>query len=88
MRIVTDLKYIEQYAAEHEEENCEFRAFLKYRDFEKLDTIVHSLYDEVAGKIDCKKCANCCKIVRPILDDEDISRFAFGVKMKIEDFKY
>ena len=34
MRIVTDLKYIEQYAAEHEEENCEFRAFLKYRDFE------------------------------------------------------
>ena len=87
MNIITDIKYIEQYAKEHDKENWKFRDFLKYRDFENLDDIVHNLYNEVSEKIDCTKCGNCCKTVRPVLDSEDISRFAFGLKIKINEFK-
>ena len=46
-----------------------------------------NLNKEISAQIDCTKCANCCKIVHPILDDKDISNFAFGLKMKIQEFE-
>jgi len=89
MSVETDLKIIERISKEKEIENWEFRAFLKQLDIEEedLDSTVHQIYNDVLLKIDCTKCANCCKQVRPILDEKDISRFAFGFKMKIQEFK-
>ena len=89
MRIETDLKIIERLAEERNEVNFEFRAFLKSRDIEshELDSIVYDITKEVTAQIDCTKCGNCCKIVRPVLDNKDISKFAFGLKLKIKEFE-
>jgi Fe-S-cluster containining protein len=87
--IETDLKYIEEIAAEGEDENWEFRTFLKQLDMatEEIDAIVHQITDEVTSQIDCTKCANCCKQIRPVLDKDDISEFALGFKMSVSQVK-
>ncbi len=61
MDIVTDLDYIKEVAVEKDDENWEFRAFLKQYDMPRreIDAIVHRLVDKVTAQIDCTKCANC-----------------------------
>lgn len=89
MEINTDLEYIKKMASIKEEENWEFRSFLKQLDLspEELDAIVHKINDEVTSQIDCTKCANCCKKIRPILDEEDAATFARGLKIPVAEFK-
>ena len=89
MKIVTDLEYIKEKALEREEENWEFRAFLKELDMtpKEIDAIVHEIVDEVTSQIDCTKCANCCNQIRPVLDKEDVSKFALGLKMETSEFQ-
>lgn len=73
-----DLKQISNIAKRKEKENWEYRSFLKSYDIEleKLDAIVHEIYREVESKIDCTKCANCCRTVGPILIQKDIDKLA------------
>ena len=60
MEIELDLNIIKRNSKIREEENFEFRSFLKGQDPDKIDKIVHQLYEEVLEHIDCTKCANCC----------------------------
>ena len=83
MRIETDINRIKEIAKIKNQENWEFRSFLKQLDMEieEIDSIVHEINDDVTAQIDCTKCANCCKLITPELDDEDISKFSVGLKM-------
>ena len=85
----TDLKKIKQLGEKRDKENWEFRSFLKFVDLEMevLDSMVHSIYQEVSSQIDCKKCANCCKEMKPVLDIEDIKRFSTGIDIPFKEFK-
>ena len=89
MVIEMDVKQIERLAAEREDENWEFRAFLKQLDMtpEAIDVFVHRITAEVTAQIDCTKCANCCRQIRPVLDKDDISEFALGLKMSASQFR-
>lgn len=86
--IVTDLVQIEKLAERREDENWEYRAFLKGEPLssKKIDALVHRLHAEVSAQIDCTACANCCKTILPILDQEDIDNFARGLGMPSEEF--
>ena len=55
-----------------EEENYEFRSFLKGLDSDKVDKIVHKLNDEIVSQIDCQDCGNCCKSLRPCVTNSEI----------------
>lgn len=68
-------------ARRKEPENWAFREFLKGPaiDPARVDLIVHELYRQESAAFDCKSCANCCKGISPLLDDEDISRLAQGL---------
>jgi Fe-S-cluster containining protein len=70
----TNLEKIRIHAQEKEEENWEFRAFLRssVMPSEELDAIVQRLLGRVSPVIDCKSCANCCKEASPYLDRDDI----------------
>ncbi|GAI19918.1 unnamed protein product, partial [marine sediment metagenome] len=50
----TDLSKIRKLSKEKEDENWEFRSFLKGCDIaeEKIDSIVHKLYQKVSSEID------------------------------------
>lgn len=52
---------IQQLAAEKENENEQFRFFLKEQDGEAIDKRVHRLNEVVTEKTDCTTCGNCCK---------------------------
>jgi len=85
----TNLNKIRKLSKEKEDENWEFRSFLKGCDIseEKIDSIVHKLYQKVSSEIDCRTCANCCKEVQPVLDQEDIERFSKGSGISVAQFK-
>lgn len=89
MTITIDLEYIKEKAIEREKENWTFRTCLKQHDLasHEIDAIVHEIADELSSKIDCTKCANCCKQIRPVLGKDDISKFALGLKMPEREFQ-
>ena len=45
----------------NEDENYDFRAWLKSVNGIELDNRVHRINKEVAADIDCTQCGNCCK---------------------------
>jgi len=89
MKITMDLAYIEKMEVKKENENVEFRSYLKCHSLpsEEIDTIVHRILAEVTAQIDCTKCGNCCEKIRPTLDEEDIIIFAKGLGMPVQQFK-
>ena len=74
--IITDLKLIDKLAKEREDENWRFRSYLKGCTTDEVDEVFHRLHDEIAPQIDCQKCGNCCRVMRPILKEPDIKRLA------------
>jgi len=88
MRLETDISTIERLAREREDANWRFRCFLKKCDLdeEELDAIVHDLYRAVSEQIDCLECANCCRVVQPLLKQRDITRLAGALGMPYGDF--
>ena len=89
MKVVTDLKMIKDAARKKEDENWEFRSFLKGYDIEveELDAIVHRLFEAVYKEIDCTACGNCCREISPVLEYEDIVRLSRGLGIHPENFK-
>ena len=89
MRLETDIQRIEQRAKHQEERNWAFRCFLKGCDLstKEIDSVVHALNGEVSTQIDCTKCANCCKVVQPLLKSRDIKRLARYLNLPEEAFR-
>lgn len=59
-----------------ETENIRFRSFLKGKDNDRVDKIVHTINKEVVDNIDCTKCGNCCNTLKPSLTGKEISLLA------------
>jgi Fe-S-cluster containining protein len=89
MKLETDPHVVAKLAQEREDENWAFRRFLKGVDLEieELDAIVHRHYGEVARQIDCCACANCCREVTPVLQEQDVDRLAIGLSISGEEVK-
>lgn len=81
MKIETDLNIIKKLSQEKDEENWNFRAFLKRYNasLEEIDKMVCGLYETVSAQIDCTTCANCCRKVHPILNHKDIRRLSAAI---------
>jgi len=82
----TDLIKIENHAKERENENWNFRTFLKGYDIKNLDTIVHKLFKQVSEAIDCTACGNCCKKTQPILKKKDINKLSKSLNITPNQF--
>ncbi len=87
--MITDLKEIARIAESKDDENWKFRTFLKnyHIKIEELDSIVHELYNQITEKIDCTKCANCCKQIKPVLSLNDIDRLSKSIGLPVQQFK-
>lgn len=88
-KLEIDLEKIQKLAKQREEENWKFRSFLKGSDYpsEKIDEIVHDLTQEISSRIDCTKCGNCCKAVKPVLTTKDIEELSEGMGMSTAQFR-
>lgn len=52
-----------------------------------LDALLEKIDKEVWEKIDCLKCANCCKVMSPTYTFKDIQRISKHLGMRPKDFK-
>lgn len=68
------------------DDNKSFLKKLKKKRPNYIDNLIHKKHEDVFEKIDCLKCANCCKTTSPIFRDVDINRIAKKQKMKAVDF--
>jgi len=59
-----------------------YKQYLQRADKNKVLKRLPSLNDEAFEKIDCTKCANCCKTYSPRFKTPDIKRIAKNLKMK------
>ena len=65
----------------------EIQSFLKkVRKHKQLDTIFREAHERTFQKIDCLKCANCCKTTSPIFRNTDIRRISKHLRMKESKF--
>ena len=87
MKLETNLLKIRHAAIKREDENYRFRSFLKWKDPDRVDSIVHRLHDEMTKKIDCRTCNNCCRAFTPTLSDEDIAILAGMENISPEEYK-
>ena len=69
----------EKMSAEHQKR---YKQFLHRADKNKVLKALPILHEEAFEKIDCLKCANCCKNYSPRFKTPDIKRIAKYLKMK------
>ncbi|MDA8335812.1 MAG: YkgJ family cysteine cluster protein [Peptococcaceae bacterium] len=72
---------------EVEEENWTFRSFLKTLKSKKLDNSVHKTHQELFAHADCIACANCCRLIVPALNDDDVARISRLLGRSDEEFR-
>jgi Fe-S-cluster containining protein len=76
---ITDLTYIEQTSKANEQENLDFRAYVRadldLSDY-RLNAVVQQATQEVWAHIDCRTCANCCKTRHPLFSRTEVQRIA------------
>lgn len=87
--IISDPKAVEKSAAEKAEENIQFKSFLLQADRAQKDIegFISYLSERTIEAINCTACGECCRRVRPLLDDFDIERLADGLNIESEEFK-
>lgn len=68
------------------ENQKKYKNFLKRADKNKVLKQLPYLHEEAFEKIDCLKCANCCRNYSPRFKTPDIKRIAKHLKMKEGDF--
>ncbi len=84
--IVTDLSKIEKISQEEDDENWQFRDFLKKLNPEKIDETVQHLLQKITPLIDCTICANCCQQLEVTLTEEDLVKLTEHLKTPIYQF--
>jgi len=84
-----DLVQIREQAERKEDENTRFRRFLKTKcnlEPDEIDRRVFSATRRVWAGIDCTKCANCCREVKPEFSEEEVDRLANRLAMTRQQF--
>jgi Fe-S-cluster containining protein len=72
--VLTDLVQIRQLGEKKQVENEKFRRYLKRHNFPELK--FRRLAEEIESEIDCRGCANCCKVAETDVTKRDIERLS------------
>jgi hypothetical protein len=82
-----DIEKIKKIGKQREDKNFKFHAFLKGKDPDKIEEIVHRLYNEISLKIDCLSCGNCCIEIKPHLTKQEIKQISQSLNITTFQFK-
>jgi Fe-S-cluster containining protein len=85
--IQTDVSVIKQLSQEHEDENWDFRSWLKQNAPDNIDGIVQALSQKYFALIDCKQCANCCRSLHAEFKKSELLNIAKTLGRSIEAFE-
>jgi Fe-S-cluster containining protein len=86
--VITDLVQIRTLGDRKRDENLRFRKHMKSHDHS--DRILRRIAEGVEEQIDCRECANCCRVATAKVNDRDIERLAKALRVKpsrfVEDY--
>ena len=85
--IETDLSRIRQLSQEHDDENWEFRSWLKQGAPDNIDHIVKALSQKYFALIDCTQCANCCRSLQTEFKKSELHTIAKALGQSIKAFE-
>ncbi len=85
--IETDLSRINQLSQKHDEENWDFRSWLKQNAPDNIDGIVQALSEKYFALIDCKQCANCCRSLQAEFKKSELLTIAKTLGQSIKAFE-
>ena len=71
----------------NDEENDDFLLFLQQHDSKAIDTLVHTLNDNVSKTIDCTSCGNCCRSLMINIEPGEPEQLAIHLNMPLRDVK-
>ena len=86
-KIEIDLSRIQQLSQERDNENWEFRSWLKQYAPDDVDDIVKTLSQKYFALIDCTQCANCCRTLHVEFKVNDLHVIARTLGQSIEAFQ-
>ncbi len=72
--VITDLVQIKRLGEKKLAENERFRRFMKTHDVNERR--FRRMGEEIEDQIDCRACANCCKVAETNLSERDIEKLA------------
>jgi uncharacterized protein len=72
--VLTDLVQIRQLGEKKQVENEKFRRYLKRHNFPELK--FRRVAEEIESEINCRACANCCKVAETDVTQRDIERLS------------
>jgi len=78
--VLTDLVQIKTLGEKKREENLRFRKHMKSHDHS--DRILRRIAVEVEEQMDCRQCANCCRVATAKVNERDIERLAKYLRLK------
>ncbi len=81
------LEKIKKIAKIKEDENWNFRSYLKMQDPNKIDRIVNSLNEKYSSLIDCTECGNCCTDLQPQIRKKDFPGLKKELKLSESEIK-
>ncbi|HEV56264.1 MAG TPA: YkgJ family cysteine cluster protein [Phycisphaerales bacterium] len=84
-----DAKNVRLSAEQADDENFEFRRFLKWQDKlsdEQLDELVWETTRHIWADFDCTTCGNCRRELVPTVTAEEIERLAARLDVSVEEF--
>ena len=85
--IETELSRIRQLSQEHDDENWEFRSWLKQSAPDNIDHIVKALSRKYFALIDCTQCANCCRSLQTEFKKSELHTIAKTLGQSIKAFE-
>ena len=80
--VLTDLVQIRRLGEKKRDENLRFRRYIKSHNF--VERQFRRAAQEVQDQIDCRQCAECCRVTEVQLAERDIEHLArfLGISMK------
>jgi uncharacterized protein len=82
--VITDLIQIERLGEKKRPENERFRRFMKTHDVQERR--FRRLAQEIEDQIDCRACANCCKVAETDVAERELDRLARAVGVSRAEF--
>jgi len=81
------LERIKVLSEGNETENYRFRAWLKNYAPSGIDDVVKALSKKYFALIDCRECANCCRVLQLEFTDPELHTIAKSMEQSIGEFK-
>jgi Fe-S-cluster containining protein len=78
--MITDLVQIRLLGEKKRDENLRFRSYMKSRDHS--DRILRRIAEGIEEQIDCRQCANCCRVATAKVTERDLDRLARHFRLK------